>query len=85
MQKRGFSCTVNYLKRAPLVIQSKRSAIKIFNIADTAEWTKIAKAQAEIAETATKYAEYMETEREMNAALEEVKRESDTGARRFRI
>ena len=47
-------------------------------IADTAEWTKIAKAQAEIAETATKYAEYMETEREMNAALEEVKRESDT-------
>ncbi|MDE6356577.1 MAG: peptide chain release factor 1 [Clostridia bacterium] len=46
-------------------------------ISDTAEWTKIAKAQAEIAETAQKYAEYVEVERQMNAAQEEVKRESD--------
>lgn len=46
-------------------------------IADTAEWTKIAKAQAEITETATKYAEYVEAERQMNAAQEEAKRESD--------
>ena len=46
-------------------------------ISDTAEWTKIAKAQAEIAETAQKYAEYVEVERQMNAALEEVKREND--------
>ena len=33
-------------------------------IADTAEWTKIAKAQSEIAETAQKYAEYAECERQ---------------------
>lgn len=46
-------------------------------IADTAEWTKIAKAQAEITETATRYAEYVEAERQMNAAQEEAKRESD--------
>ena len=39
-------------------------------ISDTAEWTKTAKAQAEIAETAQKYAEYAEAERQMNAAAE---------------
>ena len=46
-------------------------------IADTAEWTKIAKAQSEIAETAQKYAEYAETERQKNMAEEAVKTETD--------
>jgi len=46
-------------------------------ISDTAEWTKIAKAQAEIAETAQKYAEYAEAERRMNDAAEAEKTETD--------
>lgn len=46
-------------------------------IADTAEWTKIAKAQAEIAETAQKYAEFAEVERQMNEAVEAERVESD--------
>ena len=46
-------------------------------IADTEEWTKIAKAQAEIAETAQKYAEYAETERQMTDAAEAEKTETD--------
>lgn len=46
-------------------------------ISDTEEWTKIAKAQAEIAETAQKYAEYAETERQMTEAAEAEKTEED--------
>jgi len=46
-------------------------------IADTAEWTKTAKAQAEIAETAQKYAEYAEVERQKAQAEEAVKTEAD--------
>ncbi len=46
-------------------------------IADTAEWTAVAKAQAEISETALKYAEYAETERQMVAAAEAEKSETD--------
>ena len=46
-------------------------------ISDTAEWTKTAKAQAEIAETAQKYAEYTEAERRLNDAAEAEKTESD--------
>jgi len=46
-------------------------------IADTAEWTKTAKAQAEIAETAQKYAEYAEVERQKAQAEEAVKSEAD--------
>ncbi len=46
-------------------------------IADASEWTKVAKAQAEIAETAQKYAEYAETERQKNQAEEALKTETD--------
>ncbi len=46
-------------------------------IADTAEWTKTAKAQAEIAETAQKYVEYAEVERQKAQAEEAVKSEAD--------
>ncbi|MDE6667815.1 MAG: peptide chain release factor 1 [Clostridia bacterium] len=46
-------------------------------ISDTAEWTKIAKAQAEIAETAQKYAEYAEVEKQKTQAEEAVKTEPD--------
>ena len=46
-------------------------------IADTAEWTKTAKAQAELAEPALKYAEYAETERQLLAAAEEEKTQTD--------
>ena len=46
-------------------------------IADTAKWTEIAKAQAEISETAQKYFEYAECEKQMNAAAEAEKTESD--------
>ena len=46
-------------------------------ISDTAEWTKIAKAQSEIAETAQKYAEYAEVERQKAQAEEAVKTEPD--------
>lgn len=46
-------------------------------ISDTAEWTKIAKAQSEIAETAQKYAEYAEIERQKAQAEEAVKTEPD--------
>lgn len=47
-------------------------------IADAEEWTKTAKAQAEIAETAQKYAEYAEVERQLDETEEAVKTESDT-------
>ena len=50
-------------------------------ISDTEEWTKIAKAQAEIAETAQKYAEYAETERQMLQAAEAEKLEGDAEMR----
>lgn len=46
-------------------------------IADTAEWTKIAKAQSEIAETAQKYAEYAECERQSLQAEDALKTETD--------
>ena len=46
-------------------------------ISDTAEWTKTAKAQAEISETAQKYAEYAEVERQLNDAFEAEKTETD--------
>ena len=46
-------------------------------ISDTAEWTKIAKAQSEIAETAQKYAEYAEVEKQKTQAEEAVKTETD--------
>ncbi len=50
-------------------------------ISDTAEWTKIAKAQSEISETAQKYAEYAETERQMLQAEEAAKSEADAEMR----
>ncbi len=50
-------------------------------ISDTAEWTKIAKAQAEIAETAQKYAEYAEVEKQKVQAEEAVKTEPDAEMR----
>ncbi len=46
-------------------------------IADTALWTETAKAQAEISETALKYAEYAQTERRKEQAEEAAKMESD--------
>lgn len=46
-------------------------------IADTAEWTRLAKAQAEVSEPALKYAEYCECERQMNGAAEAAKTETD--------
>lgn len=46
-------------------------------ISDTKRWTEIAKAQAEISETALKYAEYSECERQLNDAAEAEKAESD--------
>lgn len=46
-------------------------------IADAEQWTNLAKSQAEIAETAQKYAEYAEVERQMNAAAEAEKSETD--------
>ncbi len=46
-------------------------------ISDTAEWTKTAKAQAEIAETAQKYAEYAEVEKQKTQAEDAVKTEPD--------
>jgi len=46
-------------------------------IADAAEWTKLAKDQAEISETALKYAEYAECERQMKEASAAAKSESD--------
>ena len=52
-------------------LSEKMSAPEI--IADASEWTKVAKAQAEIAETAQKYAEYAETERQKNQAEEALK------------
>ncbi len=50
-------------------------------ISDTAEWTKTAKAQAEIAETAQKYAEYAEVEKQKVQAEEAVKTETDAEMR----
>lgn len=46
-------------------------------ISDTAEWTRLAKAQAEVSEPALKYAEYAECERQMNGAAEAAKTETD--------
>ncbi len=46
-------------------------------IADAQKWTEIAKAQAEISETAQKYLEYAEIEKQMNAAAEAEKTEAD--------
>ncbi len=46
-------------------------------IADTALWTETAKAQAEISETALKYAEYAQTERRKEQAEEAAKTEAD--------
>ena len=46
-------------------------------IADSAQWTKLAKEQAELSETAEKYAEYKETERRMKDTTEALKSETD--------
>ena len=46
-------------------------------ISDTKLWTEIAKAQAEISETALKYAEYAECEKQLTDATEAEKTESD--------
>ncbi len=46
-------------------------------ISDTAEWTKIAKAQSELAETAQKYAEYAEVERRKAQSEDAIKTEPD--------
>jgi len=46
-------------------------------IADTQEWTKIAKAHSEIAETAEKYAEYAELEKRLAETEEAAKGETD--------
>jgi peptide chain release factor 1 len=50
-------------------------------IADTAEWTKVAKDQAEISETAEKYAEYKKIETQKLDAEEELKTEKDAEMR----
>ena len=50
-------------------------------IADTAKWTDVAKAQAEISETAQKYAEYAECERQLLSAEEAAKTETDADMR----
>ncbi len=50
-------------------------------ISDPAEWTKVAKAQSEISETALKYAEYAEIERQKLQAEEAVKTETDPDMR----
>lgn len=50
-------------------------------ISDTAEWTRLAKAQAELSEPALKYAEYAECERQMIAAAEAEKTETDSEMR----
>lgn len=50
-------------------------------IADTAKWTEVAKAQAEISETAQKYAEYAECERQLLSAEEAAKTETDADMR----
>ena len=50
-------------------------------ISDPAEWTKVAKAQSEISETALKYAEYAEIERQKAQAEEAVKTETDPDMR----
>jgi peptide chain release factor 1 len=46
-------------------------------IADTAEWTKVAKDQAEISETAEKYAEYKKVATQKQDAEEAIKTEKD--------
>ena len=46
-------------------------------IADSAAWTALAKEQAEIAETAEKYAEYRETDRRLKDTAEALKTETD--------
>ena len=46
-------------------------------IADSALWTKLAKEQSELSETAEKYAEYKETERRLNDTSEALKSEAD--------
>ena len=46
-------------------------------ISDTQKWTEIAKAQSDISETALKYAEYAECEKQMSDAAEAEKSESD--------
>lgn len=50
-------------------------------IADTAEWTKIAKAQAELAETAQKYEEYLSIQKRMTDAEELMGEETDAEMR----
>lgn len=46
-------------------------------IADTAEWTKIAKEQSDLSEPALKYEEYLSVEKQMNDADEAAKTEQD--------
>lgn len=46
-------------------------------IADSAQWTKLAKEQAELSETAEKYAEYKEAERRLGDTSEALKSETD--------
>lgn len=50
-------------------------------IADTIEWTKIAKAQAELAETAQKYEEYLSIQKRMTDAEELLGEETDAEMR----
>ncbi|MDE6586029.1 MAG: peptide chain release factor 1 [Clostridia bacterium] len=50
-------------------------------IANTAEWTQVAKAQSEIAETAQKYAEYEQVELRKRQAEDALKTETDTEMR----
>ena len=50
-------------------------------IADSARWTKIAKEQSEISETAEKYAEYMQVERRLADTRAALSAESDAEMR----
>ena len=49
--------------------------------AGSAEWTKIAKEQSELSETATKYEEYLKVQGDLAAAEEALKTESDSEMR----
>ena len=52
-------------------------------IADTAEWSKLAKEQAELSEPAQKYTEYMSVARRAEQAEEELKTETDPEMRKL--
>ena len=46
-------------------------------LSDTSTWQKLSKEQAEIAETAEKYQEYLQTQEEMDAAFATAESETD--------